>query len=84
MRSAVVYATAAVVLVAVPVLALPGIAGRLFAPLAISYGLATLASLIVALTVDACFRHGALSAAPMRSQRTRRCCAGRVGAMRRC
>jgi CzcA family heavy metal efflux pump len=54
-RSSVVYATAAVVLVAVPVLALPGIAGRLFAPLAISYGLATLASLVVALTVTPAF-----------------------------
>lgn len=54
-RSSVVYATVAVVLVAVPVLALPGIAGRLFAPLAISYGLATLASLIVALTVTPAF-----------------------------
>ncbi len=54
-RSAVVYATVAVVLVAVPVLALPGIAGRLFAPLAISYGLATLASLVVALTVTPAF-----------------------------
>lgn len=54
-RSSVVYATVAVVLVAVPVLALPGIAGRLFAPLAISYGLATLASLVVALTVTPAF-----------------------------
>jgi CzcA family heavy metal efflux pump len=54
-RSSVVYATVAVVLVAVPVLALPGIAGRLFAPLAVSYGLATLASLVVALTVTPAF-----------------------------
>ncbi len=54
-RSAVVYATVAVVLVAVPVLALPGVAGRLFAPLAIAYGLATLASLIVALTITPAF-----------------------------
>ncbi|TAL78107.1 MAG: efflux RND transporter permease subunit [Beijerinckiaceae bacterium] len=54
-RSSVVYATVAVVLVAVPVLALPGIAGRLFAPLAVSYGLATVASLVVALTVTPAF-----------------------------
>ena len=51
MRSAVVYATLVVALVFVPVLTLPGIAGRLFAPLGIAYILATLASLVVALTL---------------------------------
>jgi CzcA family heavy metal efflux pump len=51
MRGAVVYATFAVILVALPVLALPGLAGRLFGPLAIAYVLAVLASLLVALTV---------------------------------
>ncbi len=50
-RSAVVYATLAVILVFLPVIALPGIAGRLFAPLGIAYILAVLASLLVALTV---------------------------------
>jgi CzcA family heavy metal efflux pump len=50
-RSAVVYATLAVVLVVLPVMALSGIAGRLFAPLGLSYVLAVLASLLVALTV---------------------------------
>jgi CzcA family heavy metal efflux pump len=50
-RSAVVYGTFAVVLVVLPILALPDIAGRLFAPLAFAYALAVLASLIVALTV---------------------------------
>lgn len=50
-RSAVVYATFVVSLVFVPVLTLPGVAGRLFAPLSIAYILATLASLVVALTV---------------------------------
>jgi CzcA family heavy metal efflux pump len=51
MRGAVVYATFAVILVALPVLALPGLAGRLFGPLAVAYVLAVLASLLVALTV---------------------------------
>jgi CzcA family heavy metal efflux pump len=51
MRGAVVYATFAVILVALPVLALPGLAGRLFGPLAVAYALAVLASLLVALTV---------------------------------
>ena len=50
-RGAVVYATFAVILVALPVLALPGLAGRLFGPLAMAYVLAVLASLLVALTV---------------------------------
>lgn len=50
-RGAVVYATAAVLLVIVPVLLLPGLSGRLFAPLAQAYALAVLASLGVALTV---------------------------------
>jgi len=50
-RGAVVYATAAVLLVIVPVLLLPGLSGRLFSPLAQAYALAVLASLLVALTV---------------------------------
>ena len=50
-RSAVVYATLAIALVFVPVLTMSGIAGRLFAPLGVAYILATLASLLVALTV---------------------------------
>jgi CzcA family heavy metal efflux pump len=50
-RAAVVYATAAVLLVVIPVLLMPGLAGRLFSPLAQAYALAVLASLLVALTV---------------------------------
>jgi CzcA family heavy metal efflux pump len=50
-RGAVVYATFAVILVVLPIMALSGIAGRLFAPLCLSYTLAVLASLLVALTV---------------------------------
>ena len=50
-RSAVVYATFAVVLVFVPVLTMSGISGRLFAPLGVAYIAAILASLAVALTV---------------------------------
>jgi len=50
-RSAVVYATFIVALVFVPVLTMGGIGGRLFSPLAVSFLLATLASLGVALTV---------------------------------
>lgn len=50
-RSSVVYATFAVVLVFIPVLTISGVAGRIFAPLGIAYILAILASLITALTV---------------------------------
>jgi CzcA family heavy metal efflux pump len=50
-RSAVVYATFVVVLVFLPVLTLTGLQGSFFAPLAVSYILAILASLGVALTV---------------------------------
>jgi CzcA family heavy metal efflux pump len=50
-RSAVVYATFVVALVFLPVLTMSGVQGRLFAPLAIAYILAILASLLVALTL---------------------------------
>ena len=50
-RSAVVFATFIVVLIFVPVLTLTGLQGSFFAPLALSYILAILASLLVALTV---------------------------------
>ena len=50
-RSAVVYATLAIALVFAPVLSMSGVIGRLFSPLSLAYILATLASLVVALTV---------------------------------
>ena len=50
-RSAVVYATFVVVVVFLPVLAMTGIQGKLFSPLATSCIFAILASLVVALTV---------------------------------
>jgi CzcA family heavy metal efflux pump len=50
-RSAVVYASFAVMLVFLPVLGMSGVAGKLFGPLAMAYIWAILMSLIVALTV---------------------------------
>src|SRR5207253_2970722 len=51
LRSAVVYATFIVALIFLPVLAMTGLQGSFFAPLALSYILAIMASLLVALTV---------------------------------
>lgn len=50
-RTAVIYATFAVVLVFIPILTLSGVVGKLFSPLGIAYIFSVLASLLVALTV---------------------------------
>jgi Cu/Ag efflux pump CusA len=52
-RSAVVYGSLIVALVLMPVFLLPGLSGSFFRPLAVSYILAILASLLVALTLTA-------------------------------
>ncbi len=50
-RSAIIYATLIDVVALLPVFFMEGLSGAFFRPLAISYGLAVLASLLVALTV---------------------------------
>ena len=67
-RGAVVYATFAVILVFLPLLGLPGVAGRLFAPLGEAYILAVLASLLVALTVTPALAMALLAGRPIASR----------------
>jgi CzcA family heavy metal efflux pump len=50
-RGAIVYATIIEIVAVVPILLLQGLSGSFFQPLALAYGLALLASMVVALTV---------------------------------
>ena len=64
-RSAIVYATLIDVVALIPVFMIGGLSGAFFQPLAISYGLAVLASMFVALTVTPALAYILLRNAPI-------------------
>jgi CzcA family heavy metal efflux pump len=69
-RSAIVYATLIDVTMLVPVFFIGGVSGAFFAPLALSYGLAVLASMLVALTVTPALCLILLTRAPIQRRRS--------------
>jgi CzcA family heavy metal efflux pump len=64
-RGPIIYATLIIVVAAIPVYFLEGLTGSFFRPLAFSYGLAVLASLVVALTVTPALALLLLRGAPL-------------------
>jgi CzcA family heavy metal efflux pump len=67
-RKSIVYATLIIVLAIVPVFFLEGLSGAFFQPLATSYSLALLASMLVALTLTPALCYLLLSAKPVRAK----------------
>ena len=64
-RSPIVYATLIIIVAVVPILFMEGLSGAFFRPLALSYGLAVLASMVVALTLTPAMSLLLLRSAPL-------------------
>ena len=73
MRNAIVYATLINALAVMPVFFMQGLSGAFFRPLALSYALAMLASMVVALTVTPALSLLLLHKAPLERRRLRWC-----------
>ncbi len=69
-RSAIVYATLIDIVAITPVFFIEGLSGAFFFPLAVAYGLAVLASLVVALTVTPALAYILLRNAPIERHRS--------------
>jgi len=69
-RGAIIYATLIDVVALVPVLTIGGLSGAFFQPLAVAYGLAVLASLLVALTVTPALGLILLAKSPIERRRS--------------
>ena len=69
-RSPIIYATLIIVLAVVPVFFMSGLSGAFFQPLAISYAVALLASMLVALTVIPALSLILLAKVPLERQRS--------------